>query len=147
MTPRPVGCADSAFCLWLGGDAVGAGQVRRQELSGSVQGGGRFVEDRVEGLEDVRDAGGDVEGDFDVGGGGLVGQADGVVEENLVGSGLDDQRRQAATADVQVTLDITPGVPHVFQAYHAILDEAAAALDRAGQLLSAHLASAERVTA
>jgi acetyl esterase/lipase len=55
--------------------------------------------------------------------------------------------RQAATADVEVTLDITPGVPHVFQAYYAILDEAAAALDRAGQLLSAHLASAERVTA
>src|SRR5438067_12316755 len=55
--------------------------------------------------------------------------------------------RQAATADVVVTLDITPGVPHVFQAYHAILDEAAAALARAGQALSAHLASAERVTA
>ena len=55
--------------------------------------------------------------------------------------------RQAATADVQVTLDITPGVPHVFQAYYPILDEAAAALDRAGQLLSAHLDSAERVTA
>ena len=44
-------------------------------------------------------------------------------------------------------VDITPGVPHVFQAYYPILDEAAAALDRAGQLLSAHLASAERVTA
>src|SRR4029077_20454059 len=43
--------------------------------------------------------------------------------------------REAATADVEVTLDITPGVPHVFQAYHPILDEAAAALDRAGQLL------------
>ncbi len=55
--------------------------------------------------------------------------------------------RQAAIVDVEVTLDITPGVPHVFQAYHAILDEATAALDRAGQLLSAHLASAERVTA
>ena len=55
--------------------------------------------------------------------------------------------RQAATADVEVTLDITPGVPHVFQAYYPILDEAATALDRAGQLLSAHLASAERVTA
>jgi monoterpene epsilon-lactone hydrolase len=55
--------------------------------------------------------------------------------------------RQAATADVEVTLDITPGVPHVFQAYYPILDEAAAALDRAGQFLSAHLASAERVTA
>jgi monoterpene epsilon-lactone hydrolase len=62
---------------------------------------------------------------------------------------LDDALRlaqQAATADVAVTLDITPGVPHVFQAYHAILDEAATALDRAGQLLSAHLAGAERVT-
>ena len=32
-------------------------------------------------------------------------------------------------------------------AYHAILDEPAAALDRAGQLLAAHLAGAERVTA
>jgi epsilon-lactone hydrolase len=55
--------------------------------------------------------------------------------------------RQAAVADVEVTLDITPGVPHVFQAYYPILDEATAALDRAGQLLSAHLAGAERVTA
>jgi acetyl esterase/lipase len=50
--------------------------------------------------------------------------------------------RQAATADVEVTLDITPGVPHVFQAYYPILDEAAAALDRAGQLLTAHLTGA-----
>jgi epsilon-lactone hydrolase len=55
--------------------------------------------------------------------------------------------RQAATADVEVTLDITPGVPHVFQGFSAMLDEAATALDRAGQLLSAHLAGAERVTA
>jgi acetyl esterase/lipase len=55
--------------------------------------------------------------------------------------------RQAATADVQVTLDITPSVSHVFQAYHAMLDEAANALDRAGQLLSTHLASAKPVTA
>ena len=63
---------------------------------------------------------------------------------------LDDAVRlaqQAATADVEVTLDITPRVPHVFQAYSPILDEAAAALDRAGQLLSAHLAGAQRVTA
>jgi monoterpene epsilon-lactone hydrolase len=63
---------------------------------------------------------------------------------------LDDAVRlaqQAVTADVEVTLDITPGVPHVFQAYHAMLDEATAALDRAGQLLSAHLAGAQRVTA
>jgi monoterpene epsilon-lactone hydrolase len=63
---------------------------------------------------------------------------------------LDDAVRlagQAASADVEVTLDITPGVPHVFQAYSPMLDEAAAALDRAGRLLSAHLAGAERVTA
>jgi monoterpene epsilon-lactone hydrolase len=63
---------------------------------------------------------------------------------------LDDAVRlaqQAATADVEVTLQITPGVPHVFQAYAPMLDEAGAALDRAGQLLSASLAGAERVTA
>jgi monoterpene epsilon-lactone hydrolase len=54
--------------------------------------------------------------------------------------------RQAAIADVEVTLEITPGVPHVFQAYHAILDEGAAALDRAGQFLSAHLAAASKRT-
>jgi acetyl esterase/lipase len=63
---------------------------------------------------------------------------------------LDDAVRlaqRAADDDVELTLDITPRVPHVFQAYHAILDEGAAALDRAGRLLSAHLAGAERVTA
>ena len=54
--------------------------------------------------------------------------------------------RRAATADVEVTLDITPKVPHVFQTFHTVIDEATAALDRAGRLLSAHLASAERVT-
>src|SRR4249920_3146595 len=61
---------------------------------------------------------------------------------------LDDALRlaeRAAAADVEVTLDIPPGVPHVFQAYPAILDEAAAALDRAGQFLSAQLAGAELV--
>jgi monoterpene epsilon-lactone hydrolase len=50
--------------------------------------------------------------------------------------------QRAATADVEVTLDVTPGVPHVFQAYHSILDEGTAALDRAGRFLSAHLAGA-----
>jgi epsilon-lactone hydrolase len=63
---------------------------------------------------------------------------------------LDDAVRlaqRASTADVEVTLDITPRVPHVFQAYHPILDEAAAALDRAGRFLSAHLAGAERIAA
>jgi acetyl esterase/lipase len=62
---------------------------------------------------------------------------------------LDDAVRlaqQAAAADVEVTLEVTPGVPHVFQGFAAMLDEGAAALDRAGQLASAYLA-AGRVTA
>jgi acetyl esterase/lipase len=55
--------------------------------------------------------------------------------------------RQAATGDVQVTLEITPKVPHVFQGFFPMLDEAGVALDRAGRLLSEHLAGAEPVTA
>jgi hypothetical protein len=43
-------------------------------------------------------------------------------------------------------LHITPGVPHVFRARRAFLDKAVAAVDRAGDLLSAHLHGAERVT-
>ena len=69
----------------------GTGEMRRQELSGSVQRRGPFVKDRVIGLEDVGHPRGDVERDLDVGGGGLSREADGVVEENLVDSGLDDQ--------------------------------------------------------
>ncbi|HEX3955423.1 MAG TPA: alpha/beta hydrolase [Trebonia sp.] len=55
--------------------------------------------------------------------------------------------RQAASADVEVTLDITAGVPHVFQAYYPILDEATTALDRAGQLLTVHLSRTKHITA
>ncbi len=54
---------------------------------------------------------------------------------------LDDALRVAAAAamaDVAVTLQITPGVPHVFQAFAAILTEGAAALDAAGEFLRAH---------
>jgi hypothetical protein len=58
---------------------------------------------------------------------------------------LSPEALQARVGDY--TSDITPSVPHVFQAYHAMLDEAANALDRAGQLLSTHLASAKPVTA
>jgi epsilon-lactone hydrolase len=63
---------------------------------------------------------------------------------------LDDAVRlaqKAADDDVAVTLDLTPKVPHVFQNFYPILDEAAAALDRAGQLLTMHLAGAERAAA
>jgi len=54
---------------------------------------------------------------------------------------LDDAIRLAARAasdDVAVTLDVTPGVPHVFQAFAAVLDEGEAALTRAGAFLAAH---------
>jgi len=60
---------------------------------------------------------------------------------------LDDAVRlaqRAAAADVDVTLDLTAGAPHVFQSFHPALDEAVAALDRAGRLLAAHLVSARR---
>jgi monoterpene epsilon-lactone hydrolase len=46
---------------------------------------------------------------------------------------------QAAISDIPVTLEVTPGVPHVFQAYAAFLDEAGAALDRAADFLTAQL--------
>ncbi|HYS42038.1 MAG TPA: alpha/beta hydrolase fold domain-containing protein, partial [Pseudonocardiaceae bacterium] len=46
---------------------------------------------------------------------------------------------RAATTDVAVTLDVTPGVPHVFQGYAGLLDEAGAALDRASDFVQAQL--------
>jgi epsilon-lactone hydrolase len=51
---------------------------------------------------------------------------------------LDDATRLAAKAaadDVAVILDITPGVPHVFQAFAALLDEGDAALNRAARFV------------
>ena len=47
---------------------------------------------------------------------------------------------RAAICDVRVTLAVTPGVPHVFQAYAGLLDEAAAALDRAADFMKVQLA-------
>ena len=51
---------------------------------------------------------------------------------------LDDATRLAAKAaadDVAVILDITPGVPHVFQAFAALLDEGDAALNRVARFV------------
>lgn len=51
---------------------------------------------------------------------------------------LDDARRlamRASDADVDVILDITAKVPHVFQSFTGILDEADEALDRAALFL------------
>jgi len=72
-----------AFCLSPSGDEFCASEMRRQELSSSVQCGDPFVQDWIKGLEDVWHPSGDAEADLDVGGGGLPGEADGVVEENL----------------------------------------------------------------
>lgn len=55
---------------------------------------------------------------------------------------LDDSVRlaaRAAAADVPVKLEVTPGVPHVFQAFAAMLDEGDAALDDVTRFLEAHL--------
>jgi len=54
---------------------------------------------------------------------------------------LDDSTRlaaRAAAADVAVTLDVTPGVPHLFQAFSAMLDEGDAALSRVAAFLRMH---------
>jgi acetyl esterase/lipase len=56
---------------------------------------------------------------------------------------LDDATRlaaRAAAADVAVRLEVTPGVPHVFQAFAAMLDEGDTALTSAGEFLRDHLA-------
>lgn len=56
---------------------------------------------------------------------------------------LDDAARLAARAaagHVSVTLEVTAEVPHVFQAFAMILDEARDALRSAGRFLRAHLA-------
>jgi epsilon-lactone hydrolase len=57
---------------------------------------------------------------------------------------LDDATRlavRAATDNVAVILDVTPGVPHVFQAFAGLLDEGAAALDRAAGFVRQQLAA------
>jgi acetyl esterase/lipase len=67
------------------------------------------------------------------------------VDEVVVGSHeilLSDALRlaeRAALSDVAVTLDVTPGVPHVFQGFAGLLDEAGAALDRATAFVRAQL--------
>jgi len=56
---------------------------------------------------------------------------------------LDDAVRiagHAAAADVAVDLQITPGAPHVFQGFAALLTEGDEALTAAGDFLRAHLA-------
>ena len=51
---------------------------------------------------------------------------------------------RAAEADVAIALELTPGVPHVFQAYAAVLDEADRALNRAAEFLKTHFAVTSR---
>ena len=56
---------------------------------------------------------------------------------------LDDSTRlaeRARDAGVDVILDVTADVPHVFQSFVGVLDEAGQALDRAALFLSQHLA-------
>ncbi len=48
---------------------------------------------------------------------------------------------RAAAADVPVTLEVTPGVPHVFQGFAVMLDEADAALNRASAFLKSQYAA------
>ncbi|KOV60648.1 alpha/beta hydrolase [Streptomyces sp. MMG1121] len=63
---------------------------------------------------------------------------------------LDDSTRMAARArkaGVDVVLDVTADVPHVFQAFTGVLDEADQALDRAALFLRQHVHAPESPTA
>jgi monoterpene epsilon-lactone hydrolase len=51
---------------------------------------------------------------------------------------------RAAIDEVPVTLEVTPGAPHVFQGFAAVLDEGDAALDRASTFLKTQFAAAQR---
>jgi epsilon-lactone hydrolase len=50
---------------------------------------------------------------------------------------------RAAIDEVSVTLEVTPGVPHVFQGFAAVLDEGDAALDRASTFLKTQFAATQ----
>jgi len=55
---------------------------------------------------------------------------------------LDDSTRMAGrarAAGVDVILDVTADVPHVFQAFTGVLDEADQALDRAALFIGQHI--------
>ena len=57
---------------------------------------------------------------------------------------LDDAVRLAAKAaadDVDVILDVIPGAPHVSQAFAAVLDESAQALDRAATFINSYVST------
>ena len=61
---------------------------------------------------------------------------------------LDDSTRMAAraiAAGVDVMLDVTADVPHVFQAFAGLLDEADQALERAALFLRQHVATPSRM--
>jgi monoterpene epsilon-lactone hydrolase len=47
---------------------------------------------------------------------------------------------RAGRSDVAVTLEVTPGAPHVFQGFAGLLDEAVVALDRAADFIATHIA-------
>ena len=53
-------------------------------------------------------------------------------------------RSSRRRVDDAVTLDVVPGVPHVFQAFAAVLDEGEAALTRAGAFLRQHTGGSGR---
>ncbi|WP_083383101.1 alpha/beta hydrolase [Lysobacter enzymogenes] len=56
---------------------------------------------------------------------------------------LDDSARlaeRARDAEVDVILDVTANVPHVFQGDNGVLEEADQALDRAALFLTQHIA-------
>ena len=87
-----------------------AGEVRVEELTGTGQSLVGFVEHCGEALEYVRDVWGDLEPDGDVGCGGAGGKSGGIVEEDFVRAGLDEERGQSGEVGEDRADELCPRV-------------------------------------
>ena len=106
MSPRSVAnrvkwvaSSDVSFD-WLG---FGRGQAGTDECTGAGQRFDALVEDAGKALEDVWHTGSDFEADGEVGGRGVRGESCGVVEQDFVRPGLNQQRREAVKVGEQRT--------------------------------------------
>ena len=109
---RPCGRADPARRSFPPSCGSGFGRdcadVLAEEGAGPGQRGLALVQQRGERLEHVGHAGHHVQGDRDVVAGGPGREPDRVIEEDLVRSGLDQQRRQAGQATLT---SLAPPIP------------------------------------
>lgn len=141
--PQPA--AAVLFSPWVDLTLSGASMQRKAAVDPSVTSAG--LRRRV---GDYAGAGDPADGRISPLFGNLTGLAPLLIQAGSHEILLDDATRlaaAAAAADVAVRLEVTPEVPHVFQAFAGLLDEAEAALVSAGDFLRAHLEPAPEALA